>query len=250
MDLDLKGRVAVVTGASRGIGFAIVQELLAEGVHVVAGARNVEALHGTSATPVEVDLSTPAGPRELIEQAVAQHGGVDFLINNVGGARLHAGGFGSVTDEDWEWHFQTNFMSAVRATRAALPALTERQGAIVNISSINAHRPGGSIPEYSALKAALNNLAKQWAVELAPHNVRVLTVSPGPIITDLQMGPQGVAGFLGRSYEEHLAAADWVPMNRYGTAPEVAATVAFLLSGRSGYTTGAEVLIDGGFVAS
>ncbi len=250
MDLDLQERVAVVTGASRGIGLAIVEELLAEGVHVVAGARNVDGLRATAALAVEVDLSTPTGPGMLVERALGEHGGVDFLINNVGGGRLHADGFGSVSDEDWDWHFQTNFMSAVRATRAALPALVERRGVIVNISSINAHRPGGGIPEYSALKAALNNLTKQLAVELAPENVRVLTVSPGPITTDLQMGPDGVAGFLGRTYDEHLAAADWIPMNRYGSAAEVAATVAFLLSGRSSYTTGAEVLVDGGFTAT
>lgn len=250
MDLDLRGRVAVVTGASRGIGLAIVEELLKEGVQVVAGARSLGDLSNTTALAVEVDLSTPDGPAMLIERAVSEHGGVDFLVNNVGGARLHAGGFAAVNDEDWYWHFETNFMSAIRATRAALPTMIEREGAIVNISSINAHRPGGHIPEYSALKAALNNLTRQLAVELAPKNVRVLTVSPGPIITDLQMGPDGVAGFLGRSYEEHLEAADWVPMKRYGSTREVAATVAFLLSDRSRYTTGAEVLVDGGFIAS
>jgi NAD(P)-dependent dehydrogenase (short-subunit alcohol dehydrogenase family) len=250
VDLNLNRRVAVVTGASRGIGLAIVEQLLAEGVHVVAGARNVDGLRETSALPVKVDLSTPDGPAKLIDRALVEHGGVDFLINNVGGGRLHAEGFASVSDEDWNWHFQTNFMSAVRATRAALPSLIERQGAIVNISSINAHRPGGSIPEYSALKAALNNLTRNLAVELAPQNVRVLTVSPGPIVTDLQMGPDGVAGFLGRSYEEHLAAADWIPMKRYGTTAEVAGTVAFLLSDRSRYTTGAEVVVDGGYTAT
>ena len=175
---------------------------------------------------------------------------MDFLVNNVGNARFHKDGFASATDDDWDWHFQTNFMSAVRATRAALPSLIERRGVIVNISSVNAVRPSTSIPEYSALKAALNNLSLALAEELAP-DVRVVTVSPGLTLTDLQTGPNGVAGFLGRTAEEHTATgADGVPMKRLGTPAEVAATVAFVLSDRSAYTTGAEIIVDGGALLS
>jgi NAD(P)-dependent dehydrogenase (short-subunit alcohol dehydrogenase family) len=227
-----------------------VETLLQEGVKVVAGARDVESLQGFGAVAVSVDLSTAAGPPALLGAAIDAFGGVDFLVNNVGNARFHADGFQSVSDEDWEWHFATNFMSAVRATRAALPSLIERRGVIVNVSSINASSPGTSLPEYSALKAALNNLTRSLALELAPKGVRALSVSPGLIVTDLQMGPDGVAGHLGRSAEEHLTeGAGWVPMRRFGTAEEIAAGVTFLLSERSSYTTGTDIVIDGGVLA-
>ena len=108
---------------------------------MVAGARNVASLSEVDVLAVGVDLSTAAGPAELVQAAVDHHGGVDFLINNVAAVRLHRGGFGSVVDEDWEFAFQTNFMSAVRASRAALPHIVERRGAIVNVSSLNAVMP-------------------------------------------------------------------------------------------------------------
>jgi NAD(P)-dependent dehydrogenase (short-subunit alcohol dehydrogenase family) len=251
VDLGLRDRVAVVTGASRGIGRAIVEELVAEGVRVVAGARDVEALSALPVTAVAVDLSTPEGPATLVAAALSTHGAVDLLVNNVGSARFSREGFCAVTDEDWEWHFQTNFMSAVRATRAALPSLGERRGTIVNVSSINATRPGESVPAYSALKAALNNLTRALAVEYADRGVRAVTVSPGLIDTELQSGPDGVAGFLGRDRDEHLArSSEGLPFKRMGSSAEIAATVAFLLSDRSSYTSGAEIVVDGAYLAA
>ena len=194
MEFELEGRVAVVTGASRGIGRAVVDELVAEGVKVVAGARDVtslKGLHGVSA--LAVDLSTSAAPSQLIHFAVDTHGGLDFLVNNVAGARLHFSGFESIDDEDWQWAFDTNFFSAVRAIRAALPHLRERRGAIVNVSSLNGRIPAVEAPEYSATKAALNNLSRALALELASAGVRVNVVSPGPVLTDMQTGTGGIA---------------------------------------------------------
>lgn len=250
MELGIEGKVAVVTGASRGIGRAIAEELKREGVLVVAGARNIEPLAGLDLVAVQVDLSTPEGPATLIRAAIDHHGGLDFLINNVAGARIHTDGFGSITDADWQFAFETTFMSAVRASRAAIPHITERRGAIVNVSSMNGRMPSPEIPEYSAMKAALNNLTVALAATLAPQGVRVNSVSPGPILTDMQVGPGGVAEQLGVAADEYSAEMETaVPLGRWGMPAEVAATVVTLLSGRVGYVTGTDVVVDGGLAS-
>src|SRR3954453_15054576 len=163
MDLHLDGKVAVVTGASKGIGLAIVAALAEAGATVVAGSRvtgsGVAALTARLAVePVSVDLATPDGPAQLVECAVAGFGGLDILVNNVGGLKFHPGGFLATTDADWQRAFDLNVLSTVRAVRAALPALLARGGgAIVNISSLNARMPDAPITDYSAAKAAVTN---------------------------------------------------------------------------------------------
>lgn len=247
MDFGLKGKVAVVTGASRGIGRAVVDELLDEGVLVVAAARDVRELAQLPILALPVDLSTPEGPGKLIQAAIEEHGGIDFLINNVGAGRIHTGGFTSITDEDWDFNFQINLMSTVRAVRAAIPSLVQRHGVIVNVSSMNAQLPEPVIPEYSAMKAALNNLTGALAKELAKDRVRVISVSPGPILTDMQIGPGGVAEQVGLSEDQLLAEVNGtVPLGRFGAPTEVAATIVALLSVRLGYITGTDIAIDGG----
>ena len=251
MKLELEGRVAVVTGASRGIGRAIVDELVAEGVKVLAGARDVSSLEGVpGVSALSVDLSTPGAPERLIHAAVDAHGGLDFLVNNVGAGRLHFTGFESISDEDWQWAFDTNFFSAVRAIRAALPHLRARRGAIVNVSSLNGRIPAVEAPEYSATKAALNNLSRALALELASAGVRVNVVSPGPVLTDMQLGPGGIAEQVaeesGGSVEDYVTAVEQgVPLGRFAEPAEVAAVVVSLLSSRFGYVTGADVAVDG-----
>ena len=132
MDLHLSGKVAVVTGASRGIGSAITQALVDEGACVVAGARAFDDSASAAVHRVGVDLSTPQGADELIEDAISTFGRLDILVNNVGGVRPRLGGFGSVTDDDWTWALDINFLAAVRVTRAALPhLLVQTSGAIV-----------------------------------------------------------------------------------------------------------------------
>jgi NAD(P)-dependent dehydrogenase (short-subunit alcohol dehydrogenase family) len=244
VDLGIAGKVAVVTGASRGIGRAIVEALAGEGVRVVAGARSDVGAEPVvdGVTSVAVDLATPDGPRRLVEQALSEHGTVDILVNNVGAARLHLDGFATATDADWQWAFDINIMSHVRAIRAALPALAQSRGTIVNVSSLNARIPAVEAPEYSAMKAALNSITRGLALELAP-DIRVNSVSPGPVLTDMQ---RGIAEQIGQSVDDYVATVNGaVPLKRFATTAEVAAMVLAAASPRFGYTTGADLTVDG-----
>src|SRR4051812_1179041 len=139
MDLELADKVAVVTGASKGIGLAIARELAAEGAQVVAGARGTGSLAGIErVTPFAVDLTAPDGPARLVAHALERHGRVDVLVNNVGGVQLRLDGFLSTTDADFQGALELNFFSALRATRAAVAAMLERGGGtVVNVASVN-----------------------------------------------------------------------------------------------------------------
>lgn len=258
MLLELEGKVAVVTGASRGIGLAVTRALTAEGVHVVVGARSgtpeLDALVATgSVEAVAVDLATPSGAGDLAAAALA-HGGVDILINNVGAARTRLGGFLSITDEDWTTSLTLNLMAAVRMTRAVLPSMIEAgEGAIVTTSSVNAFLPDPAVLDYSAAKAAVANFSKSLSKEVAEHNIRVNTVSPGPVSTALWLGEDGVAQSVARATGgdpdavAHQAAAD-AATGRFTTPDEVADLIVFLASARTGNVTGADFTIDGGLI--
>src|SRR5690349_11716628 len=166
MDLELSGKVAVVTGASKGIGLAVTRALAAEGATVVAGARTVDALDGVEA--FAVDLGRPGGPEALVAHAVERFGRIDVLVNNVGRVQLRLDGFLATSDADFEASLQINFFAALRATRAALaPMLEQGGGTIVNVASVNAFfQPDGFVIDYGAAKAALLNTAKALAQEL------------------------------------------------------------------------------------
>jgi NAD(P)-dependent dehydrogenase (short-subunit alcohol dehydrogenase family) len=256
MDLELDGKVAVVTGASKGIGLAVVRVLAAEGCAVVAGARTAGALAGLErVSAVEVDLARPGGPESLVDDAVERHGRVDVLVNNVGGVRLRVDGFLETTDADFEAALQLNFFSALRATRAAVKAmLSAGGGAIVNVASVNAFfHPDGLVIDYGAAKAALINVAKALSQELGPKGIRINSVSPGPVETDLWLGDQGVAATLGRAagvgaenVREQAAAG--IATGRFTTPEEVATLVALLASPRTANVTGSNYVIDGGLV--
>ena len=184
MDLGLEGKVAVVTGASKGIGLAITQALVDEGAHVVAGARSVDSLEGLDGvTAVPVDLLAPDGPGLLVRRALDEHGRVDVLVNNVGAVRLRMDGFLGTSDDEFEWAMQMNFFSALRALRATIPAMVEQGGgAIVNVASVNAFfQPDAGTIDYGAAKAALVNLTKSLAQEFGPKGIHVNCVSPGPV---------------------------------------------------------------------
>jgi NAD(P)-dependent dehydrogenase (short-subunit alcohol dehydrogenase family) len=258
VQLGLEGKVAVVTGASRGIGLAATRALTDEGAHVVAGARKsspeLEALVGAgSVKSVSVDLSTPSGPADLAAVAL-ERGRIDILVNNVGAAQPRLEGFLSITDEDWGASLNMNLMAAVRMTRAVLPSMfAAGGGTIVTTSSVNAFLPDPAVLDYSAAKAAVANFSKSLSKELAQHNVRVNTVSPGPVSTALWLGEDGVAKTIARATGgdpdavAHQAAAD-AATGRFTTPEEVADLIVFLASGRAGNVTGADFTIDGGLI--
>ena len=257
MDLELTGRTAVVTGASKGIGLAVVEELAAEGALVVAGARTVDALRDReNVTPFAVDLTDPEGPARLVGEAIERHGRIDVLVNNVGGVKARLDGFVSLTDADFQASLELNFFSALRATRAAAKAMLEQGegGTIVNVASINAFfHPDGAVIDYGAAKAALVNVSKALAQELAPHGIRIASVSPGQVSTDLWLGADGVAATIGNATG---AGADAVraqvtagiPTGRFTTPREVATLVTLLASPRTANVNGSNFVIDGGLI--
>jgi NAD(P)-dependent dehydrogenase (short-subunit alcohol dehydrogenase family) len=256
MDLELEGKVAVVTGASKGIGLAVVRTLADEGALVVAGARTAGTLEGLDGvTPVAVDLSEPGGPESLVEEAVRRHGRVDILVNNVGGVHLRLDGFLATTDSDFEQSFQLNFFSALRATRAAVAQMVEQgEGTIVNVASVNAFfHPDGLVIDYGAAKAALVNASKALSQELGPKGIRINSVSPGPVETDLWLGESGVAATIGGAAGVDAAtvraeATAGMTTGRFTHPDEVATLVAILASPRTANVTGSNYVIDGGLV--
>src|SRR5215212_7827474 len=205
MDLRLAGKVAVVTGASKGIGLAVTRALVGEGVSVLAAARDLTEDLSQLTTqgrvhPARVDLGTPDGPARLIDETVVAYGGLDVLVNNVGAPRPRTGGFLSLTDDDWLWALTINFLAAVRTTRAALPYLLDRATTtIVSTCSVNAVLPDPAVIDYSAAKAALLNFSKSLSKEVGGQGVRVNAVSPGPVATALWLGDDGVAATVARA---------------------------------------------------
>ncbi|HEX4433455.1 MAG TPA: oxidoreductase [Acidimicrobiales bacterium] len=258
MQLELEGKVAVVTGASRGIGLAVTRALVSEGAHVVAGARSstpeLDALvEAGSVESAAVDLATPSGAADLAAAALA-HGRIDILVNNVGAAKTRLDGFLSITDEDWTTSLTLNLMAAVRMTRAVLPSMiAASSGAIVTTSSVNAFLPDPAVLDYSAAKAAVANFSKSLSKEVAAHNIRVNTVSPGPVSTALWLGADGVAQTVARATGgdpdavAQQVAAD-AATGRFTTPEEVADLIVFLASARAGNVTGADFTIDGGLI--
>jgi NAD(P)-dependent dehydrogenase (short-subunit alcohol dehydrogenase family) len=259
MDLNLDGKVAVVTGAGKGIGLAVTRTLADEGAHVFAGSLSTDTLDGLKGvTPVAVDLATPDGPAQLIRRAAEEHSRLDVLVNNVGAVRMRTEGFLGTSDEDFAWAMQMNFFIALRASRAALTAMLGRgAGAIVNVASVNAFfQPDAATIDYGAAKAALVNLTKTLAQEFGPRGIRVNAVSPGPVATDLWLGEHGVAETVAKATGVDAATArktiiagiGGFATGRFTTPEEVATLITFLASDRTANITGVNYIIDGGLI--
>ena len=259
MDLGLGGKVAVVTGAGKGIGLAIAKGLLEEGAHVVAGSRSDDALRDLDGvTAVVIDLATPEGPAALVQRALDDHGRIDVLVNNVGAVKLRMNGFLAVSDDDFDWAMRLNFFTTLRATRAALgPMIDQGGGAVVNIASVNAFfQPDGGTVDYGAAKAAVVNLTKSLAQEFGPSGIRVNAISPGPVATDLWLGEGGVADTVARASgvdadtarENVVAGIGGFATGRFTTPEEVADLAVWLASRRTGNVTGTNSIIDGGLI--
>ncbi len=260
MDLGLAGKRAVVTGASKGIGLTVARTLAAEGVYIVAGSRETseelkELVASGQASDVQVDLASdyrpdPAHPdrprwrthRHPHQQRRRSH--------------TRTGGSGSVTDEQWANSLNLTLMAAVRTARTALPGMIEAgRGSIVNTASVNASLPDPLVIDYSAAKAALVNFSKALSKEVGPNGIRVNTVSPGPVATDLWLGNEGVASTLsstlgGNPTDYQQNAVRDTATRRFTTPQEVADLIVFLASDRSANITGADYIIDGGLTQS
>lgn len=260
MDLHLEDKVAVVTGGSRGIGLATVRLLLAEGMDVLAGSRrSTPELEATGAAHLAVDLTTPDGPARLVDDAVERFGGIDLLVNNVGVGdtddqiRGAIADMGTLSDDAWRIAFDLHFYSALRAIRAALPALVERRGVVVNVSAAGARLVAAGPIDANVAKAALNALTKVVSEQFGPQGVRAVTVSPGPTRTGVWTDPDGMVARLataqGLDHAEFMAQL----VNGLGAATgrlsepeEIARVIAFAASPNN--ITGNELLVDGGIV--
>ena len=256
MDLQLTDKVAVVTGANKGIGLSITKTLIAEGARVIAGSLSTENLDGLErVTPVAVDLLAEDGPALLVRTAIDEHGRLDVLVNNVGAVKIRLDGFLATSDEEFEWALRMNFFTGLRATRAALgPMLEQGSGSIVNVASVNSFfQPDAATIDYGVAKAAVVNLSKSLSQEFGPKGIRVNCVSPGQVSTDLWLGEHGVAATIadatGVDAETiRTTAAAAIPTGRFTTPQEVATLVTMLASDRTSNVTGANYVIDGGLI--
>ncbi|MGF7041236.1 SDR family oxidoreductase [Mucilaginibacter lappiensis] len=254
-DQEFSGKRVLVTGGTKGAGKAIAERLAKAGATVITTARTIPADQHETTRFIQADISTREGADKVINELLSSFGGVDILINNAGGSTAPNGGFGVLTDDDWDTAMNTNLFAAVRLDRGLLPAMiAQGSGVIIHISSIQRSLPlyDSTLP-YAAAKAALTNYSKGLSNEVSQKGVRVLTVSPGFIQTEAaETFIKNMAKSAGTNYETALKrlmdSLGGIPMGRPAMPEEVAELVAFLASDRAAYLSGTEYVIDGGTI--
>jgi NAD(P)-dependent dehydrogenase (short-subunit alcohol dehydrogenase family) len=254
-DLGLEGHRALVTGGTKGTGAAVVRALVAAGATVAASARTVPENGSEKIHYIGADLMTAQGCADVAEKVLHAFGGIDIVVNVLGGSSAPAGGFAALTDEEWRKEIDHNLMPAVRLDRALLPSMiAQRSGVIIHVTSIQHQLP---LPEsttaYAAAKAALSTYSKSLSKEVTPKGIRVMRVSPGWIETDAAVAlAERLAREAGTDYEGGkkiiMDALGGIPLGRPAKPVEIADLIVFLASPRAAAITGTEYVIDGGTV--
>jgi len=260
MDLELKDKIAVITGGSVGIGLAVAHGLAAEGVHLVLCARNRERLYqvaadveleyGVNVTGIKADVSKEKDIQNLVDQIKERYKGIDILINNAGVGSNET--IIEATDEKWQYYWDLHVMAAVRLSRALIPLMQKMGGGVIlNNSSICAKQPLYYEPIYNTTKAALSMFSKCLAHEAIQYNIRVNTVNPGLIMTPDWRKTAGQLGEKeGISADEYLdrLAKEYTPIGRFATPEELAKFFVFLCSDAASYSVGSTYYVDGGWL--
>jgi 3-oxoacyl-[acyl-carrier protein] reductase len=261
MDLELRGKVAIVNGSSQGIGLAIARLFASEGAGVTMTARRIERLEqsaaavrldtGAKVIAVQADTRNAEDCQRVVEQTITEFGGVDILVNNGGAPPL--GALDKWTDEDWDKAVDRNLMSVIRMVRNVVPSMRSRGGGrIVNITALSVRQPIVGFGLSVATWAGVIGFAKTASLELGPDNITVNTVCPGRIATERleTVNAQRAAGSAtdAEAFKEEMRKA--VPLGRVGTTDEIASVVVFLCSKRGGYVTGTTIPVDGGRLGS
>jgi len=254
-------KVAIVTGASRGIGKGIALGFAREGYRVCIVSRDEQCLKNTAQEITKetnqqlvhysADVSDPNAPHNILQVVIEKYGRIDILVNNAGGPP--AGSFLSQDDESWMFAIQQNLLSVIRFTTAVVPYMKKQnKGRIINISSTVAKEPSSAMVLSATTRAAVSAFSKSISQELAPYNITVNTVCPGGVLTDrLKSLVEEAATKSGISYEEQLKKSlSLIPMNRFAQPEEIADVVCFLAGDKSGYLTGTSIMVDGALTKS
>jgi len=252
---EFQSKRVLVTGGTKGMGEAILRRLARGGAVVATAARSPLPAGQSPDLFVQADISTVDGVREVIDAVVGRLGGIDILINNVGGSSAPAGGFQALTDEHWQQSLDANLLAAVRLDRGFIPGMLARgAGVVIHISSIQRRLPlHEATLAYAAAKAALTTYSKGLSKELGPKGIRVNSVAPGFIETTAAEGlirrlAEEAGGSEAEARQGLMDSLGGIPIGRPGRPEEVAELVAFLASDRAASIHGSEYVIDGGTV--